>query len=123
MCEGGQRLEELIRKQEGVFQDGLARQKVGRKRGEDRRMMREGASRTLTKAAPRYRLMKKQPAPGKVCGRGKGRNPHEMGRWKHRGGLHALKCKFRVTGKQAMQKLWLGGGQGHLGGQTGEVCT
>ena len=33
MCEGGQRLEELIRKQEGVFQDGLARQKVGRKRG------------------------------------------------------------------------------------------
>ena len=34
MCEGGQRLEELIRKQEGVFSDGLAKQKVGRRRGD-----------------------------------------------------------------------------------------
>ena len=71
MCEGGQRLEELIKKQEGVFNEGLARQKVGRRRGEDRRVMREVASKTMTKAAPRFRLLKKQPAPGVVKGRGK----------------------------------------------------
>ena len=70
--------------------------------------MREAASRTMTKAAPRFRLLKKQPAPGLVRGRGKGRSPQELGKWKHRGGLHALKSKFRVTGKQAMQRLWKG---------------
>ena len=85
----------------------MAKQKVGRRRGVNRRAMREATSKTVTKAAPRFRLLRKQPVP-KAKGGGKGRCPTDLGKWKHRGGLHALQRKFRVSGKQARQKLWLG---------------
>ena len=120
MRERGHRLEELIKKQEGVFNDGLARQKVGRRRGETRRAMRDATSKTMTKAAPRFRLMKKQPAP-EAKGGGKGRCPNDLGKWKHRGGLHALQRKFRVSGKQARQRLWLGNDRVVWGCRRGKI--